>query len=87
MIESSDPNGYTACCAALREFDARQQLSSIAVPTLVIAGSHDLSTPSADGRFIADQVPGAGFFELPAAHLSNIESAAQFSAAVLDFLL
>lgn len=87
MIESSDPNGYTACCAALREFDARQQLSSIAVPTLVIAGSHDLSTPSADGRFIADQVPGASFFELPAAHLSNIESAAQFSAAVLDFLL
>ena len=87
MIESSDPNGYTACCAAIREFDARQQLSSIAVPTLVIAGSHDLSTPSADGRFIADQVPGASFFELPAAHLSNIESAAQFSAAVLDFLL
>jgi len=86
MLESSDPNGYTACCAALREFDARAQLASISIPTLVIAGSHDLSTPPVDGRFIADQIPGARFVELPAAHLSNIETTTQFNAAVLNFL-
>lgn len=86
MLESSNPNGYTACCAALREFDARQQLSAVSVPTLVIAGSYDQSTPPADGRFIADQIQDARFVELPAAHLSNIETSALFSSAVLDFL-
>ncbi|MBS1842350.1 MAG: 3-oxoadipate enol-lactonase [Acidobacteria bacterium] len=86
MIRSSNPQGYAACCAALREFDASNRLSAISVPTLVVAGSNDPATPPVDGRYIADQIPGARFLELPAAHLSNIEAAAAFSSAVLNFL-
>lgn len=87
MIESTSPLGYTANCAAVRDYDAQKQLPSIAVPTLVISGTHDLATPAADGRFLADHIPGARFLELPAAHLSNIECATEFSAAVEEFLL
>ncbi|HWZ97428.1 MAG TPA: 3-oxoadipate enol-lactonase [Candidatus Dormibacteraeota bacterium] len=86
MLESSNVQGYTACCAAVRDFDARNQLNSISVPTLVIAGAQDLSTPPADGRFIADQIPGARFVELRAAHLSNIEAATKFTSEVQNFL-
>ena len=87
MIESTSPLGYTANCAAIRDYDARMRLPSIAVRTLVISGTHDLATPAADGRFLADHIPGARFLELPAAHLSNIECAAEFNVAVEEFLL
>jgi 3-oxoadipate enol-lactonase len=36
---------------------------------------------------IADGIRGAHLVELSAAHLSNIEAADAFNAAVLDFLL
>jgi len=87
MLESANPQGYTACCVAVRDLDTRQQLSSISIPTLVITGDQDLSTPPADGRFIADHIPGARFVELSAAHLSNIEAADRFNLEVEKFLL
>lgn len=86
MIESTNPQGYAACCAALRDFDARSELRAIQVPTLVIAGTHDPATPPADGRYIADKVPGARYVELNAAHLSNIGAAEQFNAELETFL-
>lgn len=86
MLESANPLGYSACCAAVRDFDARGSLGSISIPTLVIAGDRDLSTPPADGKFIAGQVPGAYFVELSAAHLSNIEAANRFTTEVVNFL-
>jgi len=85
-LESANPLGYTACCAAVRDFDAREQLASISVPTLVIAGAQDQSTTAADGQFLASKIPGARFVSLPAAHLSNIEAASTYTAAVTDFL-
>jgi 3-oxoadipate enol-lactonase len=86
MLDATNAQGYAACCAALREFDERQHLASISVPTLVIAGAQDPSTPPADGRFIADQIPGARFVLLSAAHLSNIEAANQFTNELQNFL-
>jgi 3-oxoadipate enol-lactonase len=87
MLDSANPQGYTACCVAVRDLDTRRQLSSIKIPTLVISGDQDLSTPPADGRFIADQIRGARFIELSAAHLSNIEAADRFTLEVEKFLL
>ena len=66
--------------------DLRQAVGSIQAPTLVIAGVHDVATPPEHARWIAAQVPGATLKELDAAHLSNIEAAGPFTAAVLDFL-
>ncbi|HXJ45926.1 MAG TPA: alpha/beta fold hydrolase, partial [Candidatus Dormibacteraeota bacterium] len=86
IIESANPAGYASCCAAVRDCDAREMLSSVSVPTLVIAGSHDFATPAADGRFLAENIPGAQYVELRAAHLSNIEAAAQFISVVENFL-
>jgi 3-oxoadipate enol-lactonase len=61
MLLDTAPAGYSANCAAVRDMDQRAEIASIAVPTLVIAGSHDGSTPAADGRALADAIPGARY--------------------------
>ena len=86
MLEETNPDGYVACCAAVRDFDCRDQLSRIRIPALVIAGTHDPATPPADGRFLADQIPGARYIELNAAHLSNIEEQDRFNNEISAFL-
>jgi 3-oxoadipate enol-lactonase len=86
MLEEANPEGYAACCAAVRDFDFREQLSKIRMPVLVIAGAHDPATPPADGRFLADRIPGARYVELDAAHLSNIEDQSRFTGELAAFL-
>ena len=86
MMEASPPEGYVACCAAIRDMDQREAISSINAPTLVIAGAQDHATPPTDGQFLAGKIRGARYVELPTAHLSNVEAAAQFSSEVLRFL-
>jgi len=86
MLEGANPEGYAACCAAVRDFDFREQLRKIHLPALVIAGAHDPATPPADGRFLADQIPGARYAELNAAHLSNIEDHDRFNREITAFL-
>jgi 3-oxoadipate enol-lactonase len=86
MIEATPPEGYAACCAAIRDTDLRETLASIALPTLVISGAKDPATTPADGQFLAARIRGARYVELPSAHLSNVEAAAQFSLEVTRFL-
>jgi 3-oxoadipate enol-lactonase len=86
MIEEANPDGYAACCAAIRDCDYREQVPAIRTPTLVISGAHDPATPPADGRFLAQQIPGARYSELNAAHLSNIEAQDRFNQELAGFL-
>jgi 3-oxoadipate enol-lactonase len=86
MLEASPPEGYAANCAAVRDYDAREKISEIGAPTMVISGAKDSATPPADGRFIADRISGACYVELDAAHLSNIEVAERFTAELTQFL-
>nr|WP_232916980.1 3-oxoadipate enol-lactonase [Pseudomonas corrugata] len=87
MLAATSPQGYAANCAAVRDADLREQLSSIRVPLLVVAGTEDAVTPPSGGHFIQARVSGAEYAEFHAAHLSNVQAGAAFSARVLDFLL
>jgi 3-oxoadipate enol-lactonase len=78
--------GYTGCCAAIRDMNQSDTLSQIKATTLVIAGTHDPSTPPEMGRFIADRIQGSRYAELATAHLSNIEAAATFNDLVSYFI-
>jgi 3-oxoadipate enol-lactonase len=86
MLLHSPPEGYAATCAALRDEDLREAVSRVNLPTLVISGTRDAATTTADGRFIAEKIAGAKFVEVDAAHLSNIEAAEPFTATLLKFL-
>jgi 3-oxoadipate enol-lactonase len=86
VIEETNADGYSACCAAVRDADFREQLSSMRAPTLVISGAHDPATPPADGRFLTQHIPGARYVELNTAHLSNIEDHERFNTELAAFL-
>jgi 3-oxoadipate enol-lactonase len=53
----------------------------------VIAGARDAATTPADGHYLADQIAGARYVELNAAHLSNIEVPGSFNSEVSSFLV
>jgi 3-oxoadipate enol-lactonase/4-carboxymuconolactone decarboxylase len=81
------PAGYLGCCAAIRDVDHRALLGKINVPTLVIGGDKDPSTPwEGNGEILAREIPGAVAVRLPTAHLSNLGRPRSFTAALLEFL-
>ena len=86
MLRSTPAAGYIANCIAVRDSDLRGEVAGIKAQTLVIAGSGDMPTPPADGRFLANAIPDCRYVELDAAHLSNQEQPEAFNAAVLQFL-
>jgi 3-oxoadipate enol-lactonase len=85
-LESTNTEGYIACCEALRDADFRENVSKIRTPTLVISATHDPAAPPTDGKFLAKQIAGARYVELDAAHLSNIEQQERFTQEVSEFL-
>lgn len=86
MLLATPPQGYIACCEAIRDTDLTEQAPRVSVPTLVISGTHDPATPPAQGRLLASMIRGARYLELDASHLSNIEAAPRFTAAMREFL-
>ena len=88
VLLGTNPIGYAGCCSVLRDVDHRPDLRRIKVPTLVIAGNKDISTPwEGHGEILAREIPGAKSVRLPAAHISNLECPRSFTAALLEFLL
>lgn len=86
VLLATNPVGYAGCCAAIRDLNQIDLLANIRVPTLVIGGERDISTPWAgNGDLLANTIPNAKAVVLPAAHLSNLECPQAFSAAVLAF--
>ena len=86
MIAGTDPQGYTACCAVLRETDLRGDAVQVKAPTLVIAGTHDAATPPADGRTLHAAIQHSSYVELNASHMSAWECAEGFAGAVMEHL-
>ena len=76
MLVASPPEGYIECCGAIERMDLRPLLPDLAVPTLVISGAEDPSTPPDRQREIAAAIPGARHEIVgPAAHFAAIEQA------------
>jgi 3-oxoadipate enol-lactonase len=87
MFLATDPKGYAACCAAIRDMDLREQIGSITAKTMVIAGLHDPATPVADAEYIHSKISESTIVTLDAAHLSNVERAVEYTTLLQDFLL
>lgn len=67
-------------------YDATQTLSTIPVPTLVVVGDKDTTTPPEAGRYIASHVPRAQLATLaPARHMGLIEWHETFDAMIDRF--
>lgn len=87
MILATEPEGYAACCEAIGKADFHSQSASLAVPTLVIVGADDPSTPVASAEALRDTIPGARLEIIPnASHIPTAEQPAAIAGALLRFL-
>ena len=68
----------------LWDIDVRAVLPTIAAPTLIMHASDDHAIPIANGRWLADHVPGARFVEIPGEHM--LFDVDQFADEVEGFL-
>lgn len=62
---SASPGAAVALNRMNTSIDTRAVLPTISVPTLVLHRKGDLDVKAAEGRWIADQIPGATYIELP----------------------
>ncbi|MBI2881904.1 MAG: alpha/beta fold hydrolase [Candidatus Tectomicrobia bacterium] len=78
---------YRAALAAVTQFDRRDLLPRIRVPTLLLAGGLDREAPPAMMQKMAERIPSACYECLSeAGHLACMERPEQFNEAVLRFL-
>ena len=85
MLRTS-PQGYAACCAALRDMDLRRGLGRIAAPVLVVTGTRDAAVPPAATAALLDAIDGARHVAFATRHMPNIEAADAFTEATIAFL-
>ncbi|HWK67555.1 MAG TPA: 3-oxoadipate enol-lactonase [Rhizobiaceae bacterium] len=87
MLTRTDVEGYAGTCAALRDADLTESTRSLKVPTLVIVGDEDGSTPPDLVRSTAELIQGSEFRIIEGAgHLPNIEKPGVVASLISDFL-
>ncbi|MGG5822237.1 alpha/beta fold hydrolase [Falsiroseomonas sp. HW251] len=87
MLLATDPQGYAAAAAALRDARASDLAGRIACPTTIIVGDRDVATPVASAEALRDMIPGAKLVVVQeAAHIPTFEREAPITQAVLDHL-
>ena len=87
MLTRTPVAGYTGCCAAMAETDLRDSTARLALPTLVLAGSEDGSTPPDLVRETAESIAGARFEVIRGAgHIPCVETPETMTALIAAFL-
>ena len=78
---------YTRQYKACREFDARDRLHKIRVPTIVLVGNQDVALPPSYSKELAEKIPDAKLMVLDGGgHGFNFEIPEKFNDAVLNFV-
>lgn len=87
MVLANDPQGYIACCHALKGLDYLRRLGDAGVPLLFVGGDQDMGAAPAVMQAMADATPNGAYVTIPgAAHVANINAPAAFNAAIAGFL-
>lgn len=86
-LETTNADGYIACCQAIVSANLRGDIAGISTPTLIIGGREDQATPPDQVALIHHAVSGSRLVILEGAgHVSNLEQPGAFTSAVVDFL-
>lgn len=87
MLTRTPVEGYTGTCEAIRDADLTKATRKIKVPSLVLCGSRDISTPPDLVLQLAGQLANSRFEIIEgAAHLSCIEQPVAVAAGIARFL-
>ena len=86
-VSAVPPDVYRAAMRCFLSFDGTAVIPAIRLPTLVIAGSEDVTMPPAVVEAMARQIPGARYEIIPGVgHLANLEDPSAFNRVLRDFL-
>ncbi len=84
---SASPAMARALVRSARELDVRAVLPSIGVPTLVLHRAGDVPFAAANGRYMAEMIPGARYVELPGEdHAPRVGDTEALVAEIEEFL-
>lgn len=87
MLARTTVEGYTGCCAAIRDCDLMESTARLTIPTLAMAGDEDGSTPPDLVRETAGLVPGARFELIRSAgHLPCVEQPEKVAELLTGFM-
>ena len=87
MIRGTPAAGMIGCAQAIKQLDFTEQLSRIALPTLVIAGEKDPGSPVAAAQAIHERIKGSQLEVIPdCLHQPPIEAPDKFNRILGDFL-
>ncbi|WP_426957114.1 alpha/beta fold hydrolase [Muricoccus radiodurans] len=87
MLLGTDPAGYAAACAALRDARAAPLAGRIKARTTVVVGEKDPASPVSAAEAIRDAVPGSRLVVIPgASHIPTFEAADAVTAALAEHL-
>ncbi|MGL3608772.1 3-oxoadipate enol-lactonase [Rhizobium sp. G187] len=87
MMTRQSVAGYLSTCAALRDADFSDVLPTVTVPTLVVVGDQDGSTPPETVQAGAGLIPGARFEVIEdCAHLPCVEQPEALAELIQGFM-
>ncbi len=84
-LTAADNHTYASLCEALAVWDARERVSQITLPMLVLSGAGDVAAAPAQGMAVAEKVEHATFVCIPgASHLAPIERPDEVAAVLTE---
>jgi 3-oxoadipate enol-lactonase len=88
IIEKTSPLSIAGTLLALASRpDTTESLSKIALPTLILVGEKDVTTPPEASRSMHEKIRGSELHIIGrAAHMSNLENPEQFNGKLVEFL-
>lgn len=87
VLLRADVQAFATACRSLAELDLRADLPKVDNDALVVVGEHDVATPTAMGRALAEALPRARYVEMPGcAHAPQIQQPTAFLDIIAPFL-
>jgi 3-oxoadipate enol-lactonase len=87
MLTRTPLHGYVGCCAAIAASDFTESTARLTLPTLLIAGNEDGSTPPDLMRATGDLIAGSRFALIDdAGHLPCVEQPIEYLRLLNDFI-
>ena len=88
IMSSISDKSYRVAINSLIGFDLKNKLSSISIPTLLIAGENDNQAPAKIMRIVSENIKLSQFVVInECGHLINIEKPVDFNNALKDFFI
>lgn len=87
MFGATDPEGYVGCCRALAEADLRDRVAAVSVPTMIVIGEADHSTPPSDAEDLHTRIRDSRLEVMGGcAHLPPLERPEEYASLLEEWL-